>query len=247
MGELYGLIGYPISHSFSKQYFEKKFKAENISGCSYQLFELMQIQQIEELIQSKAELKGLNVTIPFKETIIPYLDSMDESAEKVGAVNVIKIEGGKLIGYNSDIYGFHNSLLKLLPSDFSEVSGIILGNGGSAKAVRTVLNVLGISNITVSRKPSENVITYNDLADSTQIEKAKLIVNTTPLGMTPNIENYPDIPYDQVTSSHFLFDLIYNPTETLFLKKGGELGAQAKNGLEMLELQAERSWEIWNS
>ncbi|MBK6276450.1 MAG: shikimate dehydrogenase [Saprospirales bacterium] len=240
----FGLIGYPLSHSFSKGYFAEKFAKENIVDCKYDVFPLEKIEDFVELCNDKKNLIGLNVTIPYKEKIIPFLDELDETAANIGAVNTIKFSNGKEIGYNSDAYGFEMSLKPLLKQHHTKA--LILGTGGASKAVEYVLRKLGISFQYVSRNKNEKAISYEELNEAI-IQHSKLIINTTPIGMYPNIDTAPDIPYNFITDKHLLYDLIYNPEETLFLKKGKEKGAQTKNGLEMLYLQAERSWEIWNS
>ena len=240
----YGLIGYPLSHSFSKGYFAEKFAKENIVDCKYDVFPLEKIEDFVELCNDKKNLIGLNVTIPYKEKIIPFLDELDETAANIGAVNTIKFSNGKKIGYNSDAYGFEMSLKPLLKQHHTKA--LILGTGGASKAVEYVLKKLGIAFQYVSRTKNDKAISYEELNESI-IQHSKLIINTTPIGMYPNIDTAPDIPYNVITDKHLLYDLIYNPEETLFLKKGKEKGAQTKNGLEMLYLQAERSWEIWNS
>jgi len=240
----FGLIGFPLSHSFSKKYFTEKFNKESIKDACYELFELKQISDFPGFIKNNPDIIGLNVTIPYKGSIIPYLDELDEIAEEVGAVNTVKVQSSKLIGYNTDVVGFKESLLKFLPGDSPEnFKAMILGTGGGAKAVRVVFKNLGIDYQLVSRqKPSTQ---YNELTEEI-VKQHKLIINTTPLGMFPDVNKYPEIPYQAIDHSHFLFDLVYNPEETLFLRKGKEKGAKIKNGLEMLYLQAERSWEIWN-
>lgn len=247
MDKVFGLIGYPLSHSFSKRYFSEKFARENIAGCRYELFELPEIGLLPGLIQNTPSLKGLNVTIPYKEQVKKYINSFDDSADKVGAVNVIRIEdNGSLKGYNSDYYGFRESLESWLPH--LNFQALILGTGGASKAVAAVLNDLQIPFKMVSRKSASGAIAYEDLSrDDQYIRTHKLIVNTTPLGMSPHIENAPSIPYEHLTESHFLYDLVYNPEETRFMTLGKAKGAKVKNGLEMLRLQADKSWEIWNS
>ncbi len=240
----YGLIGFPLGHSFSQKYFTQKFEREHIDG-KYSLFAIESIDQLPHLLENKA-ISGLNVTIPYKEQIIPYLDGLDESAASVGAVNVVKVtyEGNirKLIGFNSDVYGFMNSIRPMLCSQHTKA--LVLGTGGASKAVASVFKTLGVEFKYVSRRPCDNILTYNDLSDEV-IKSHLIIVNATPLGMFPKINECPAIPYNYLTSNHVAFDLIYNPDETLFLKKAAEQGAKTKNGLEMLYLQADRSWEIW--
>ena len=241
----FGLIGYPLSHSFSKGYFAEKFAKENIVDCKYDVFPLEKIEDFVELCNDKKNLIGLNVTIPYKEKIIPFLDELDETAANIGAVNTIKFSNGKKIGYNSDAYGFEMSLKPFLKPYHKQA--LILGTGGASKAVEYVLRKLGISFQYVSRTKSEKTISYEELLTNYDLRLTTLIINTTPIGMYPNIDTAPDIPYKVITDKHLLYDLIYNPEETLFLKKGKQRGAGTKNGLEMLYLQAERSWQIWNS
>ncbi|HMU97269.1 MAG TPA: shikimate dehydrogenase [Chitinophagales bacterium] len=240
----FGLIGYPLSHSFSKGYFAEKFKNENITDAHYDTFPLENIHLIEQLFNEKPNLFGLNVTIPYKQQVIPFLDSLDEAAAKIGAVNTIKFIDGKKIGYNSDVYGFEMSLKPLLEKHHN--FALILGTGGASKAVEYVLEQLNINFQYVSRTKSKQTITYQEI-DEQLMNKSTVIINTSPIGMYPNIETAPEIPYQFISVQHLLYDLVYNPEVTLFLKKGIEKGAKTKNGLEMLHLQAERSWEIWNS
>ena len=247
MSKLYGLIGYPLTHSFSKKYFTAKFQQDGLTDHQYELFAIKRIDELIQTIQDKPNIKGLNVTIPYKEVVIPFLDKLDKSAKTVGAVNVINIEGGRLTGYNSDFHGFEQSLLKWLPSDSMNIEALVLGTGGASKAVVAVLNSHNIKFSLVSRTKSPSTISYEELNSSTVVAESKLIINTTPLGMAPGIETSPDIPYHQVSKSHYIYDLIYNPEETMFLKKCAAQDAKTKNGLEMLELQAEKSWEIWAS
>lgn len=243
---IYGLIGYPLGHSFSKKYFTEKFELIGIADSNaYELFELADIQAFPELIKSQPELRGLNVTIPHKQAVMPFLDGLDASAEKVGAVNVIKIgEGGKLIGYNSDYYGFKLSLEEFLPTNVP-LKALVLGYGGAAKAVVAALEDLSIPYKIVSRTKSADTLGYEDLAK--EIDNYQLIINSSPVGTYPKAEHCPDIPYEKLTPSHYLYDLVYNPVQTLFLQKGEAQGAKTHNGLKMLHLQAEKAWEIWNS
>jgi len=247
--KLFGLIGHPLAHSRSKEYFQKKFEEEHFIDCDYRLFEFENLNSFPEFIQNTPELKGLNVTIPFKQNILNYLNEIDPTAKKVGAVNCIKIvrDGNELLikGYNTDAFGLETSLRPLLGSRHQKA--MILGTGGSSKATSFILDKLGIEFIFVSRNPlHSNQISYDELNKGI-IEDHSLIINTSPAGMYPNINVAPTIPYQYLTKDHLLFDLVYNPLETLFLKKGKEKGATIKNGLEMLYLQADRSWEIWNS
>lgn len=243
----YGLIGYPLGHSFSKTYFNQKFEAEKIDA-EYLNFEIPTIKELKSVLKENPELRGLNVTIPYKEQVIPYLDDLDEDARLIGAVNVIKFTKGlfgktKLKGYNSDIIGFKQSIEPLLNE--SHRKALILGTGGASKAVFQGLKQLGVGSTLVSRKPKEFCITYEEITPKT-MEQYTVIVNTTPLGMFPNVNACPNIPYDLLTPNHLLYDLLYNPDETLFMKKGKEKGATVKNGLEMLLLQAFAAWEIWH-
>lgn len=238
----YGLIGYPLSHSFSKGYFTEKFIREDIVNSNYNTFPIEKIEDFVQLCQQN-NFKGLNVTIPYKQSIIPFLDELNEDAQKIGAVNTIKFLGDKKIGYNSDVYGFEQSLLPFLKSHHKEA--LILGTGGASKAVEYVLKKLNINYKYVSRTANNGIISYQDINEAT-INAHHIIINTTPLGMYPNIDAAPEIPYQYISDKHLLYDLVYNPEETLFLKKGKEKNAQTKNGLEMLYLQAERSWQIWN-
>ena len=245
----FGLIGFPLGHSFSKQYFSEKFINESIHACSYNNYELETLDVLREMILNDPEICGLNITIPYKSKVIRYLDRIDNEAAEIGAVNVIKIscrEGKTVLkGFNTDIFGFRESLLKHL-SGRKIRSAIILGTGGSSKAIVYVLNKLGISIIQISRKSGNGFISYQELTDKILIEN-ELIINTTPLGMFPNINGKPDLSYDCLNEDHILFDLVYNPPLTEFLKKGKERGCELIGGLEMLHLQAEKSWEIWNN
>lgn len=246
--KIYGLIGKSLQHSFSPDYFSKKFKEENLKDCYYELYQLNSINDFPEIISKNTQLVGLNVTIPYKQSIIPYIDKLDIHAEKIGAINTIKIERCDnktvLTGYNTDYLGFIDSIKPLITN--FDTKALILGTGGSSVAVSYALNLLGIKNKFVSRNPiKEDSISYSDLNEKI-IQSHQIIINTTPLGMFPDIENQPNIPYHLLTSDHLLFDLIYNPTETNFLKRGRLSGAKIKNGIEMLGFQAEYSWKIWN-
>ena len=236
----YGLIGFPLSHSFSKKYFTEKFEKENIQNSEYLNFELKSIDDFPELLNNNTDLYGFNVTIPYKEAIVPFLDELDATAEEIAAVNTVKVIRSKntvkTIGYNTDVYGFKQSLVPYL--EFDHKSALILGSGGAAKAVKYVLDELQITHETISRSGNLN---YNNLSRNL-IKSHTIIINTTPLGMYPNIDDFPKIPYTAISGNHILFDLIYNPTETLFMSKGKENGATIINGLKMLELQAEKAW-----
>jgi len=237
---IYGLIGYPITHSFSPGYFASKFMQEGIKDCKYLAFPIASILGFKNL--PKENLVGLNVTIPFKEVIIPFLDEITGDAESIQAVNTIVFKAGKTVGYNTDVYGFEMSLRPFLEEQ-SHTHALILGSGGASKAVKYVLNRCNIDFEVVSRK---GPLTYKDLTKE-YIAKHTLIINTTPLGMSPKVKEKPRIPYEALGEKHLLFDCIYNPEKTLFLKTGEEQGARIKNGLEMLQLQAEKSWEIWEN
>lgn len=240
----FGLIGKKLSHSFSQAYFSKKFNELNLIDHKYDLYEIPSISEIKKIL-SASDLVGLNVTVPYKQEVIPYLDSLDQSAERIGAVNVIKVaHDGSKKGYNSDYYGFKQSLAQWL-SDNIKIQALILGSGGASKAVKVALEDLQIDYKIVSRSPKEKEIGYSEL--DKLFSEYQLIINTSPLGMSPDIESYPDIPYELLDSNYYLYDLVYNPEITTFLKKGLERGASAKNGLEMLHLQAEESWSIWNA
>lgn len=242
-----GLIGYPLSHSFSKKYFADKFEQEQIEGYNYELFPLEKIEDLSDLLAAHSNLLGINITIPYKREALPFLDSIDKEAEKVGAINTIKIENGQLKGYNTDIYGFEISLKKLIATatlPFNQMNALVLGTGGAAQAVIYVLDKLGINCQLVSRSKGEGQITYQDI-DQECLEKHQILINTTPLGMSPNIKSAPNLPYEYLSKQHFLYDLVYNPEVTEFLNRGLIKGAKIRNGLEMLHLQAEKSWSIW--
>ncbi|MTI31159.1 shikimate dehydrogenase family protein [Xanthovirga aplysinae] len=242
----FGLIGKTLGHSFSKRFFTEKFIKLGLKEASYELFEISHISKFPELIENFPDLLGLNVTIPYKEDIIPFLDDLDTSAKKAGAVNVIKfLPNGKKIGYNSDYFGFRKSLENFIPSDHT-LKALVLGTGGASKAVCAALRDMKIPFQIISRKSSGSILSYDELNEQEDlIENHQLIINTTPLGMSPHVDSAPQLNYDWLSKGHYLYDLVYNPEETLFMKKGKEKGAQTKNGLEMLHLQAERSWEIW--
>ena len=241
----FGLIGYPLSHSFSKKYFSEKFTKESIKGCDYELFELPSLKDFRQWIEGLKDLNGLNVTIPYKQEVIPFLDRLDDKAKAIGAVNVIKKENdGTFTGYNSDYYGFKLSLEQFL-GNTKPSKALVLGTGGASKAVVVALQDMGIVPQYVSRTAGNGAIAYDELTP-TIITTHTLIINTSPVGMYPDLEQCPAIPYEQLGSGHYLYDLVYNPSETLFMKKGLEKGAKAKNGLDMLVLQAEKAWEIWN-
>lgn len=241
---IFGLLGFPLSHSFSKTYFTEKFSRECIHDAVYENFEIADIAKLKEVVARHPQLRGLNVTIPHKQRVMELLDEADEEAKAIGAVNTIKITSGKLKGFNTDYIGFMRSLIPLLTP--AHTKALILGTGGSSLAVRYALEKLGIEFLLISRNPSEkNEINYASVTRSV-LNDYTVIINTTPVGMFPDASKAPDIPYQFLTRRHLLFDLIYNPEETLFLRNGREQGAAAKNGYEMLTLQAEASWRIWN-
>ena len=240
---LFGLIGYPLTHSFSKDYFGEKFKREAVEDCQYENFQLADIKELPKTIGDHPGLEGLNVTIPYKESVLSFLDEKNELVRQTGACNCIKILNGKLFGFNTDVIGFERSLLtKLQPG---HKNALILGTGGAAKAVEFVLKKNRIHYTYVSRRRSQNNITYEQLTPSV-LEKTRLIINTTPVGMYPKVKEILPLPFEAITPNHFLFDLIYNPPKTLFLSKGEEKGATIQNGYDMLVCQAEESWKIWN-
>lgn len=240
----FGLIGKNISYSFSKNYFTEKFTRENLPHI-YRNFDIQHVEEINAIITNHSKLKGLNVTIPYKEAVIPHLDKRSKTATKIGAVNTIKIlKNGNLKGYNTDYYGFKKSLIAVLKPQHNKA--LILGTGGASKAVAYALQLLEIPYSFVSRNYSEKVnFIYPNLTQQI-IEQHTIIVNCTPLGTHPNITQCPDIPYEFISEKHLLYDLIYNPAETLFLSKGKDQGAQIINGLAMLQFQAEKAWKIWN-
>ncbi len=241
----FGLLGKNISYSFSRGYFTEKFKLGNYEGCSYENFDIPEIELFTEIVKAnQPEIKGINVTIPYKEAVIPYLDKLSKKAAKIGAVNTIKFtKKGKLKGYNTDYYGFKKSLEPLIQSHHKKA--LILGTGGASKGVAFALSELGIDYLFVSRGKKENTIDYSQI-DDTIFNEYHIIINSTPVGTSPNIEACPEIPYELFSKQHIAYDLIYNPAETQFLKNAKARGAQIKNGLSMLEFQAEKSWEIWN-
>jgi len=249
MNKVFGLIGYPLSHSWSANYFADKFRKENIDGCRYNLFPLKDIAEFPGLIASEPDLLGLNVTLPYKEQVIQFMDQLDQSAKEIGAINTIKIVRNKKAilkkGFNTDVIGFEKSL------DYFNITiprkALILGTGGASKAVEWVLKKHGCNAVFVSRnKKEKNHITYQELK-KLSLEEYPLIINTTPLGMHPGIDKFPELPYQSLKSNHTLYDLIYNPAETLFLKNGKEKGCKTVGGLYMLQQQAEAAWKIWTA
>jgi shikimate dehydrogenase len=243
----FGLIGYPLGHSFSKTYFAGKFQNENIEDCAYDNYPLTDLNQLQKLIIEEPDLCGLNVTIPYKSEIFRYLDVTENEAKEIGAVNVLKIKRldgkVKLYGFNSDVTGIRDTLLPYINSDLKHA--VVLGTGGSSKAVCYVLKKLGLEVTQISRIRKPGISDYSDL-NSQLFDKTGLIINTTPVGMFPDIESKPDINYSLLNQKHILFDLVYNPEKTSFLKAGEEQGCKVLSGLKMLHSQAERAWKIWN-
>jgi shikimate dehydrogenase len=241
----FGVIGFPLSHSFSPGYFTKKFTEEGLHNCIYEAFPLQSIEMLEALLLQHKDLEGLNVTIPYKKEVMGFLDEASEEVNQMNACNCIKIKEGRLIGYNTDVTGFGLSLLPLLKPHHNKA--LVLGTGGAAAAIQFVLNKLNIDFLFVSRhkKNENNCITYEEVTLEL-LNEFTLIINTTPLGMYPQVDTYPAIPYEFLTSRHYLFDLVYNPANTWFLKRGKEQGATVKNGSDMLIIQADESWRIWN-
>ncbi len=244
LGNRYGLLGKNISYSFSKGYFTQKFNDLELSDHSYENFDLDSIDDFKKVIEDDPQIKGLNVTIPYKEEVIPFLDELDNTAAQIGAVNTIKVSTDHLIGFNTDAIGFEKSLVSHLEPYHTKA--LVLGTGGASKAIAYVLEKLNIDFRFVSRNANKGQFSYHDLNEKI-IRGHTLIVNCTPLGTHPEVEKYPTLPYRFLGDKHLLYDLIYNPSKTSFLIKGEERGASIVNGLKMLELQAEASWEIWNS
>ena len=242
MPRKFGLIGFPLTHSFSARYFTDKFNREYITDCLYENYPIESIEELPSLIKQE-NLSGINVTIPYKESVIEYLDAIDSAAEAIGAVNCIKISDGKLTGYNTDVYGFSESLKKFIGD--TKLKALILGTGGSSKAVAFALGQMNIPYQFVSRRKKAEWLSYQELT-AYIIREHQLIINTTPIGMFPQSEARPEISYEHLTTDHYLFDLIYNPEETQFLSQGKQHGTHTKNGLEMLYIQAEKAWEKWN-
>ncbi|MDT7829950.1 shikimate dehydrogenase [Pricia sp. S334] len=238
----FGLVGKNISYSFSKGYFTKKFSDLGLEGYSYENFDLPHIGEFPALVETHSDLQGLNVTIPYKQEVMSYLDALDSQAENIGAVNTIKLDGNRRIGYNTDAYGFQKSIGTFLKSHHT--NALILGTGGASKAIAYVLGQMGIAVTYVSRNPDTSQMGYAALNRSV-LQNHPVLVNCTPLGTHPNIDQKPNIPYSHITDKHLLFDLIYNPEKTEFLKEGEKRGADTVNGLRMLQLQADRAWEIW--
>ncbi len=241
----FGLIGYPLGHSFSKKYFEDKFAKGHLVDCNFELYPLAQIEAYESLIAEEPNLAGLAVTIPYKEKVIPFLTKITDAAKEIGAVNCIQFDNDETIGYNTDVIGFENSLLPLLQPHHT--NALVLGTGGASKAVQYVLKKMGIQFLLVSRNKVQigNGITYNEINEAI-MQANLLVINCTPLGMSPNEDAMPALPYQYLTTKHLLYDLIYKPEKTIFLQEGEKHEAAIKNGFEMLILQAEENWKIWN-
>jgi shikimate dehydrogenase len=247
MEKTFGLIGSTVSHSFSKSYFDEKFFREGLRDYHYELFPLTEIQGIKDLINENKDLCGLNVTLPYKEQVLQYLDELDPVAKKIGAVNVIKIQNGKLKGFNTDSDAFFETIEKWLPKN-KTFNALILGSGGSSKAAQQALTKLGINFKVVSRHKEKGDYSYEEInSNPKEIAASHLIINTTPLGMHPNENAVPPLELEHLTKDHYVYDLIYNPARTQLLQKAEMRGATIKNGLEMLHVQAEKSWQIWNN
>lgn len=244
MAHRYGLIGKNIDYSFSRTYFAEKFRTTGLADHFYDNYDLEDISAFKKVVTTTEGLKGLNVTIPYKEEVIEFLDELDPVARQIGAVNTIAINKGKLKGYNTDAFGFMSSLKAVLPTQVNKA--LVLGTGGASKAVLYALKSMGITPSLVSRRPGKDRYSYSDLTPEIMLDH-QLIVNCTPLGTFPEISNKPPIPYEALTPDHFLYELIYNPEQTAFLKEGQKRGALGCNGYQMLVQQAEKAWEIWNS
>jgi shikimate dehydrogenase len=241
----FGLIGYPLGHSFSKAYFANKFVQEGITDCQYDAFELEQIKDLQPLLQTYPNLIGLNVTIPYKEQVLTFVDVLSPAVQSIGAANVIKVNNGILTAHNTDIIGFQQTFCSKLQSHHT--AALVLGTGGASKAVQYVLQQLGIGFLVVSRnnQPNTKSITYTDITEGV-LQQYSIIINCTPLGMHPYSTTCPPLPYQYLTPQHYLYDLVYRPAQTLFLQKGQEQGCAILNGYDMLTIQAEASWKIWN-
>ncbi len=247
MEKKFGLIGSTVSHSFSKSYFDEKFFREGLRDYHYDLYPLQNVDELKKLLSENPELTGLNVTIPYKEQVLKFLSDIDPVAKKIGAVNVIKIQNGKLTGFNTDSDAFYETIEKWFPN-IPNAKALVLGTGGSSKAVQQALKKLSIHFEIVSRDEKSGQHTYESLEKNGKpLEEANLIINTTPLGMSPNTNQFPPINYELISSHHYVYDLIYNPARTMFIQKAEMRGATVKNGLEMLHIQAEKAWAIWNN
>jgi shikimate dehydrogenase len=247
MEKKFGLIGSTVSHSFSKSYFDEKFFREGLRDYHYDLYPLGNVSELKKLLAENPELSGLNVTVPYKEQILKLLTEIDSEAKKIGAVNVIKIQNGKLKGFNTDSDAFYETLEKWFPKT-ENAKALVLGTGGSSKAVQQALKKLDIPFKLVSRERGKGDYTYKELEENNKpFSESTLIINTTPLGMSPDTNSVPPISFEQLNASHYVYDLIYNPARTQFLQKAEMRGATVKNGLEMLHIQAEKAWAIWNN
>ncbi|MHA7130391.1 shikimate dehydrogenase family protein [Algoriphagus namhaensis] len=241
----FGLIGYPLGHSFSKKYFTEKFQKEGKLDCEFELYEIPEVVELRLLVQKDPGLQGLCVTIPHKEQVMALLDEIVPAARRIGAVNCIQFDEGKLIGHNTDYVGFKNSIIGWLKEE--RPKALVLGTGGASKAVRAALEDLGMRYLMVSRSPESGEISYQDLhSDTTFLKEYRLIINTTPLGTFPKVDTHPDIPVEQLTPGHWYYDLVYNPAETYMMREVAKRGGKSMNGLEMLIGQAEAAWQIWN-
>ena len=243
---LYGLIGYPLGHSFSKKYFTDKFEKEGLTDCSFEAFPIPSIDEFPALLKNNPSLKGLSVTIPYKEQVLKFITEFSDEVKYIGAANSIKVSGDKLIAYNTDIAGFQQSFTRQLKPNHTKA--LILGTGGASKAIQYVLQKLNIDFLVVTRNEElkPGFINYK-MIDEKIIQDFTVIINCSPVGTFPDINSCPDIPYHLITANHYLFDLVYNPLKTLFLQKGEERKASIQNGYDMLVIQAEESWRIWNS
>ena len=244
--KLFGLIGYPLGHSFSKQYFTEKFEREGLTDCFFEAFPIKSINEFRDLLRSNPQLKGLGVTIPYKEQVLEYIDEFSDEVKFIGATNSIKITGNKLIAYNTDIIGFEQSFSKLLKPMHKKA--LVLGTGGASKAIQYVLRKLGLDFLVVTRNElvKNGFIQYKDI-DQKIMGEYSILINCTPVGTSPNEHEAPQLPYHLLTADHYLYDLVYKPAKTLFLQKGELQGATIQNGYDMLLIQAEASWKIWNS
>ena len=241
----FGLIGFPLGHSFSKKYFTEKFARENRSDCVFELYEFPQVDNFRSVIEREKELEGLSVTIPYKEQIIPYLDALDPACERIGAVNCIRIREGKKVGYNTDYLGFKQSLTTWLGESIP--NALVLGTGGASKAVQQALRDLNVAFLLVSRTKQKEQLTYQDLREDTSwMQEYPLLINATPLGTYPHVEGMPELPLEQLDSRNLVYDLVYNPARTRLMQECISRGGKVKNGQDMLELQAEAAWKIWN-
>ncbi|HQS56082.1 MAG: shikimate dehydrogenase [Bacteroidetes bacterium 24-39-8] len=240
---LYGLLGYPLSHSFSQKYFTEKFQNLGLQDAAYENFSLPNISELQAILDHREGLEGFNITIPYKKEVLAFLDHASQAVQEIGACNCVRIVNGKRFGYNTDVVGFEQTLAPFLKPHHKKA--LILGTGGASAAVEWVLKKLGIEYLSVSRTASDNTITYEQI-DEAMMTTHSLVINTTPLGMYPKIDACPNLPYQFINEQHHLFDLVYNPEETQFLAKGKAQGASIQNGWEMLILQAEESWRIWN-